>query len=117
MACLHMRVHAGGRLKESQSILFPLPLADSTFQKVQNEIMTIAQELERRGEKRGEIRGEKLGEKLGTAAVLKRLLENRFGPLPERYNTMIDAADSNTLLLWSENVLTAENLEEVFKNT
>ncbi|WP_396956314.1 hypothetical protein [Nitrosomonas sp.] len=44
-----------------------------------------------------------------------RLLERRFGPINETIRTRIRAADSQTLLTWGEQILTAQTIEEVFE--
>ena len=50
----------------------------------------------------------------GKTAVLKRLLVRRFGELPEREARRLEAASSEELDLWSDRVLDAERLEDVF---
>ncbi len=40
--------------------------------------------------------------------------ERRFGPLDEAGQTRVRAADAETLLLWSDRILTAQSLSEVF---
>jgi predicted transposase YdaD len=50
----------------------------------------------------------------GEARVLLRLLTLKFGPLPEPVRARIESADADTLLRWSERVLTADHLDEVF---
>ena len=45
--------------------------------------------------------------------MLLRLLTLKFGPLPEPVRTRIESADADTLLRWSERVLTADQLEDV----
>ena len=50
----------------------------------------------------------------GEARVLLRLLTLKFGPLPEPVRARIESADADTLLRWSERVLTADQLDEVF---
>lgn len=52
------------------------------------------------------------GIQTGEKRVLLRLLERRFGKVPKTYQTRITAAD--TLLLWSERVLFAQRLADVF---
>jgi len=76
------------------------------FEKEKN--MPYVTQIERRGEKRGEKRGE--------SRLLRRLLENRFGDIPEQYRERLEQADSETLLKWSERILTAETIEEVFED-
>ena len=49
----------------------------------------------------------------GEARVLTRLLQMKFGELPEDTLHRIEAADEGTLLRWSERVLTATRLDEV----
>jgi predicted transposase/invertase (TIGR01784 family) len=46
--------------------------------------------------------------------ILMRLLKKKFGSIPEDAETRISEADSEQLLEWSENVLTAETVNEVF---
>ena len=56
------------------------------------------------------------GRKEGEAAVLLRQIERKFGAeAAEAYRTRIDQADADTLLLWSERILTAERVEELFQ--
>ena len=51
----------------------------------------------------------------GEARVLLRLLTLKFGPLPEPVRARIESADADTLLRWSERVLSADQLDEVFR--
>ncbi len=56
------------------------------------------------------------GLKRGETAVLLRLIEGKFGPsAAEAYRKRIEQADPETLLRWSDNILTAETIEEVFQ--
>jgi hypothetical protein len=50
----------------------------------------------------------------GEAAVLRRLLTLRFGPIPEALERRLQAADADTLLRWAERILTATTPDEVF---
>ncbi|GAB4365266.1 MAG: hypothetical protein Kow0060_22620 [Methylohalobius crimeensis] len=52
----------------------------------------------------------------GEARILIRLLQRKFGDLPEDIRQRIEAADVDTLLVWSDRVLTARNLEEVVRS-
>ncbi|XSG84191.1 MAG: DUF4351 domain-containing protein [Methylohalobius sp. ZOD2] len=52
----------------------------------------------------------------GEARILIRLLQRKFGDLPEDIRQRIEAADVDTLLVWSDRVLTARNLEEVMRS-
>jgi hypothetical protein len=49
----------------------------------------------------------------GAAAVVLRLLQRKFGEIPDAARTHIDGADSRTLLAWSERILTATTIEQV----
>jgi predicted transposase YdaD len=64
------------------------------------------------GEGRDEGRVE--GRVEGEAALLLRLLERKFHPLPESARQRIAAADAETLLVWGERVLDAKRLDEVW---
>ena len=61
---------------------------------------------------RDEGRQEGIGQ--GEARVLLRQLTLKFGPLPEPVRARIESADADTLLRWSERVLSADHLDEVF---
>jgi len=67
------------------------------------------------GIERGIERGIEQGVVQGECRVLVKLLTHRFGNIPDRYLQKIHAADSETLLEWSERVLEAATLESIFK--
>jgi len=54
------------------------------------------------------------GRREGEAEVLLRQLHFRFGTLPEDVTARIHAADAETLLRWSERILSASTLDAVF---
>ena len=54
------------------------------------------------------------GRRQGETEVLLRQLRLRFGALPEDVAARLNAADSETLLRWSERVLSAATLDAVF---
>jgi hypothetical protein len=58
--------------------------------------------------------GRQEGRREGEAEMLLRLLHIRFGTLPADTEAHVQAADPETLLRWSERVLTAATLDEVF---
>ena len=58
--------------------------------------------------------GEAEGRREGEAEVLLRQLRLRFGALPEEVMARINAADAETLLHWSERILSASTLDAVF---
>lgn len=57
--------------------------------------------------------GRQQGEQQGEAKVLVRLIERKFGPPSESVRQRISGADPETLLCWSERMLTADSLEAV----
>jgi flagellar biosynthesis/type III secretory pathway protein FliH len=58
--------------------------------------------------------GRKEGRKEGELLILTRQLAQKFGPLPEHRARRLQDADADTLLKWSERVLTAAAIEDVF---
>ncbi|HYN78987.1 MAG TPA: hypothetical protein VES73_14490, partial [Lamprocystis sp. (in: g-proteobacteria)] len=49
----------------------------------------------------------------GEAAVLLRLIERKFGPPMASVRQRVQDADTETLLRWSERILTADSLDAV----
>ena len=60
---------------------------------------------------REEGREEGIGQ--GEARVLLHLLTLKFGPVPESVRSRVESADAETLLRWSERVLSADRVEDV----
>jgi predicted transposase YdaD len=54
------------------------------------------------------------GRREGEAEMLLRLLRLRFGTVPTEVTTRVTTADPETLLRWSERVLSAPTVEAVF---
>lgn len=52
----------------------------------------------------------------GEVAMLIRLLTHKFGTIPAEYQKRIEDADAKSLLRWSENILEAKTLADVFRN-
>ena len=55
----------------------------------------------------------KHGMQKGEAAILTRLMKSTFGGISEFMEAKIDKADCDTLLLWSDRILTANSPKEV----
>ena len=68
-------------------------------------------------ERFGIEKGLEQGRQQGKVALLKRLLGRRFGELPEWVDRRLEAASSDELDVWSDHVLEAERLEDVFAET
>jgi hypothetical protein len=67
------------------------------------------------GIEEGRKEGRQEGRQEGEAAVLLRQIERKFGSgAAEAYRARIAEADAETLLDWSERILTAEQVEEIF---
>ena len=52
------------------------------------------------------------GRREGEAMVLLRLLQLKFGGVPEAIRRKIEGTDPQTLLTWSERLLTADGIEQ-----
>jgi flagellar biosynthesis/type III secretory pathway protein FliH len=65
------------------------------------------------GRQQGIKQGIEQGIEQGEANVLLRLITKKFGPPSESVRQRIAAADADTLLHWSERILTADSLEAV----
>ena len=64
--------------------------------------------------KQGLEQGMQQGMQQGEAAILIRQMERKFGSLTADQRQRIEAADTDTLLAWSERILTANNADQVF---
>ncbi|MCF6197940.1 MAG: Rpn family recombination-promoting nuclease/putative transposase [Hyphomicrobiaceae bacterium] len=63
----------------------------------------------------GYKQGKAEGKTEGVAGMLSKMLELRFGPLPERVKERIGKADADTLTNWGERVIDAPDLDAVFE--
>jgi predicted transposase YdaD len=74
---------------------------------------------EERGRKEGEERGRQQGREEGRVEgehrFLSKLLERRFGPLPEAIMERLKTAEPAELERWGVRLLTARSLDEVFE--
>ncbi|MBK8637509.1 MAG: transposase [Chromatiaceae bacterium] len=71
------------------------------------------QEGHKEGRQEGHKEGHKEGLQRGEARILTAQLRLRFGDLPADIHQRIEVADADTLLRWSERVLTAATLDEI----
>ncbi|MFV8750006.1 hypothetical protein ACNOYE_05620 [Nannocystaceae bacterium ST9] len=80
--------------------------------------MTIADKLLDEGRAKGRIEGRVEGRiegrVEGAASVLSKLLGLKFGELPELYRARLAQARPDELDAWTDRVLTAATLEQVF---
>ncbi len=56
------------------------------------------------------------GRQEGQAELVLRLIEHKFSQVPEDVKAQILAADVDHLLLWTDRILTAQSLADVFRN-
>jgi predicted transposase YdaD len=87
------------RLLEHEDLLMELPY----LRRIREE-----------GRQEGHQEGHQEGRREGEAEMLLRLLRIRFGTLPTDAVARVQAADPEALLHWSERVLSAATLDEVF---
>ena len=67
------------------------------------------------GRSEGRVEGQAEGRVAGEAAVLLRQIAQRFGAQAAAdVRARVEQADAATLLSWSERILTAERVEEIF---
>ena len=71
------------------------------------------QEGEQKGRQEGEQKGRQEGRQEGEAQVLLRLLERRFGSVPDTVRDRIASADVADLDQWIMRVLDAGSIEDV----
>jgi hypothetical protein len=58
--------------------------------------------------------GEEYERRDGTARYLARLLEMKFGPLDDESRARLDTADYERLIAWTDRMLDARSLQDVF---
>ncbi len=58
--------------------------------------------------------GQKTGIQKGGSLVLRKLLSRRFGSVPAWTEERLNHAKQNDLEIWSERILDAKTLEEIF---
>jgi len=66
------------------------------------------------GIQQGIQEGIQQGKQLGAVDMLLRQIERRFGPPSDVVRERLSKADPNTLMQWSERILDAQNLEDLW---
>jgi len=74
----------------------------------------IRQKALQEGIQQGVQQGIRKGRLEGEARLLLRVLPRRFGPLPTEISERVHRADPKTIETWTDRVLDAESLEDVF---
>jgi hypothetical protein len=78
------------------------------------QALVVAREIEQRYRQEGHGEGRREGRREAAQRILSRLVTRRFGTLPEGAAARIEQADTATLERWSEQVLTAQSVADVF---
>ncbi|MCF7993498.1 MAG: DUF4351 domain-containing protein [Chromatiaceae bacterium] len=65
-------------------------------------------------ERVGHKRGLQQGRQEGEAAMLLRLIHAKFGPPTDAVRERVETADAATLLHWSERILTADSIDDLW---
>ena len=91
------------------------PRDTKNFDEVNDMLSTRIRQWERDFKEEGREKGLEEGRKEGEAALLFRLLELKFGPIPQWATDNIANADKNALENWSLKLISADNLDEIFK--
>jgi hypothetical protein len=68
-----------------------------------------------KGWQKGLEQGLEQGRKEGAAALLERQLTRRFGPLPQTARKKLAEASTEQLAAWSDALLEAQSLRQVFE--
>ena len=63
------------------------------------------------GVQRGRMEGRMEGLIEGESRLLRKMIEKKFGTIPEWAESVLQSADSQQIDLWAESILTAESLE------
>jgi hypothetical protein len=67
-------------------------------------------------EARGKEIGKEIGKELGVQEMLVGMLKRRFGPLPAEVTQRVEKAKLDELAVWSDRLLEAKTLAEVFQS-
>ena len=67
------------------------------------------------GMQKGKLEGIEEGRKKGEAGILLRQMHLKFGEVDTEVLTMIESASADQLLVWSEHILSAKTVEEIFQ--
>ena len=113
---LRYYVQGTRRLEEQdvRALLQTMPIGEPIMQTfIDKYIAQGMQQGIQQGLQQGVQQGVQQGLQQGETAVLLRQIERKFGPPSESIRRRIVEADAETLLTWSERILTADTLEAV----
>ncbi len=99
-------------------VLFParMPSSDQPIIEELNEVRNMLAERVKEWNRESLERGLQKGMQKGALQLLTRQIETKFGPLPQDFLDCMEQADDEQILLWSDRILTAEKLSDIFGN-
>ena len=106
--CLTYLTNAGNDV-DAEVFLEHISLLHS--QKLEEQAMTIAESLISKGREEGREEGTLVGQRV----LVRRLLEKRFGSIPAEIQDRLSAATLAELERWSERILEAPSVHDVFR--
>ena len=95
---------------------FSLPLEEGSATLTLEELETMLAESIDRWNRKIREEGRQEGHQEGEARLLLRQLRLKFGPLEPALEERVRSADADRLLEWGDRILTAESLQEVFRD-
>ncbi len=101
-------------------VLFPSRLdaiarpAIENLTEVKNMLAERVKEWNRESLEKGIQKGIQNGMRKGAVQLLLRQLENKFGDIPNKFLQQLHHADEEQILRWSESILTAQTLGDIF---
>ena len=105
---LRYYVQGTGRIEECdvRALLQQTPTGDPIMQ-------TYIDRYIEQGRQQGVTQGVEQGRRQGEAGMLLRLIDRKFGPPSQSVRDRVANADPETLLRWSDRILTADSLDAV----
>lgn len=99
-----------------KQVFLPARIPGVEFEQMQEhqEVNSMLAERVKEWPKEWERKGLQKGMQKGEAAVLRRLLTRRFGPLPDAIEQRLQQASIEELEHWADNILDVSTLDEVF---
>ena len=118
---VELEPHPEKQIKYAEFIDYYAELTDDEIEQYQETylnqeeiLMGLIQTTREQSLQQGMQQGLQQGKRQGEAALLLRLLEKRFGAIPESVQQQIQQADTETLLQWSERLLSSHSLDDIF---
>ena len=90
--------------------------ADFTLEEIETMLAESIDRWNREIREEGRQQGRQEGRREGEAGLLLRQLRLKFGPLDPEIEERVRCADADRLLEWGERIVTAESLQDVFRD-